>query len=343
MTLVNNTTTKNKCPTKFKSNFSVGSLLISIMTVIVMLTILIDSVTYAKSIIKGLTLFFTNVLPGLLPFMFFVKLLTNQKTIFYLTKPFTKISYKVFGVNNFSFYAFIMSIISGYPIGAKITSDLYLNGQISEQDLTKTAIFSSTPGLIFVIGSVGGLMLNNALLGLYIYLINIASIIISSILINLIFHKKKKDNKQSLYFSFLNNNSKQSLGALTQDTTISLLSVGFYIALFTLIIDLFSNLGIINFIPSLLDFNESNTIIFKQAMSGIIEMTNGVKQLANTLSPISFALICSIISFSGLSIIIQSLSFLSVTPLKPHKFILGKILQAIICFLLALLLSTIIL
>jgi len=80
MTLVNNTTTKNKCPTKFKSNFSVGSLLISIMTVIVMLTILIDSVTYAKSIIKGLTLFFTNVLPGLLPFMFFVKLLTNQKT-----------------------------------------------------------------------------------------------------------------------------------------------------------------------------------------------------------------------------------------------------------------------
>ena len=68
---------------------------------------------------------------------------------------------KLFGINGYGFYAFIMSIISGYPLGCKITADLYNQGKISEKELTKTVIISSTSGLEFVIGAVGGLMLKS--------------------------------------------------------------------------------------------------------------------------------------------------------------------------------------
>ena len=175
---INNTISKQKSKTKtIKINFN--SLAISIMIVVIMLLILIDPVTYAKSIIKGLTLYFKNVLPGLLPFMFFIKQLTNQNAIIKLTNKLKFIA-KPFGVSYCGVYAFIMSLLSGYPIGSKITSDIYSGTIIDDDTLLKTAVFSSTPGLIFVIGSVGGLMLNNIKLGLAIYFINIFACIINN-------------------------------------------------------------------------------------------------------------------------------------------------------------------
>ncbi len=343
MIQVNNTTTFIKSKTKIDHKFSISSLFISIMIIVLMLLILLDPVTYAKSIINGLTLYFTRVLPGLLPFMFLVKALTNQNIINKLTKPLRKKTIQLFGVSEFGAYAFLMSLISGYPIGSKITTDLYLNGQIKHNELTKSAILSSTPGLIFVIGSVGGLMLNNVKLGLYIYLINITSIVIAGLLINIFDKKKTAINVTYSQEKANQNSSKQTLSSLTQDTTVSLLSVGFYIALFTLIIDLMSNLKIFTFLPSVFNLSKENTTLFKSVMSGIIEMTNGAKSLSLSLTPLSFAFLSSIISFSGLSIIIQSLSFLSLTPLKPHKFLLGKLLQATICFIISFLFSPLIL
>ena len=44
----------------------------------------------------------------------------------------------------------------------------------------------------------------------------------------------------------------------------------------------------------------------------VYEMTNGIKLLSNSYSPLSLSFISAIISFSGISIIMQSLSFLSI-------------------------------
>jgi len=319
--------TNNKSQTDFISIF------MSIMIFVIMLLILLDPTTYAKSIINGLSLYFTNVLPGLLPFMFLVKELTNQNVITKLTKPFGKITKSLFGVSENGFYCFIMSLISGYPIGAKIASDLYSQNQLSDYELLKASIFSSTPGLIFVIGSVGGLMLNNVKLGIYIYLLTIFSCILTSIIINMFFKNKTHAFNKNNQFEF----QKQKLGIITSDTTSSLLSVGFYIALFSLIIDLFLNLKVFYFLSSLIGINSENMALSQSVMSGIVEMTNGVKKLSKNITPISLSFISSIISFSGFSIIMQSLSFLSSTNIKPIFFILGKLLQSIICFILSLL------
>lgn len=326
MSNINNTISRKESKTN-KQKIELTSLFLSLMIVTIMVLILLEPVTYSKSIINGLTLYFFNVLPGLLPFMFFIKELTNQNFIIKLTRPFKKLSKKLFGVNEYGFYAFLMSIISGYPLGAKITSDLYLKNNITSITLTKTAILSSTPGLIFVIGSVGGLMLNNVKLGLFIYILNIISCLITSFLINL-FSKNKGFEPTNTQI----NSQKQNLGLITQDTTISLLSVGFYIALFSLIIDLFINLNIFSSLSILFQLTPEKSALSQGIMSGIIEMTNGVKSLANNLSPISLSFISSIVSFSGISILMQSLSFLSQTGIKQTNFILGKFLQSIICF-----------
>jgi len=342
MIQINNTIITKKSKTNFNEKISISSLTLSLLIILIMILILVAPVTYSKSVINGLKLYFTAVLPGLLPFMFLCKLLTCIGVIDKLAKPLNKPMRKLFGLNGSCFYAFIMSIISGYPIGSKITADLYNQGKISDKELTRCALLSSTSGPIFVIGSVGGIMLSSLKAGIIIYVSNLIGVLLTSIIINL-FSKKQQNtisNLQKHEFT----KQQFSLYLLAKDTVINLLIVGFYISLFSLFIDLLTNLNIINILSNLLgkilSITPINPSFSTGIMSGIFEMTNGCKTLSSTISAQNISLICFVISFSGLSIIIQSLSFLSATHIKPHKFILGKFLQAIISFIICLIISS---
>ena len=77
-----------------------------------------------KSFLDGLLLFSYSVLPTLFPFLFITKMLTDLGMIEKITKAINKPFKLLFGTNGIAFYVFIMSIICGYPIGAKILSDL---------------------------------------------------------------------------------------------------------------------------------------------------------------------------------------------------------------------------
>lgn len=331
--MYNITTLKAKSKTK-KADFSPLSIALTSAIFLVIILILTNPTRYAQSVINGLKLFFVSVLPGLLPFVFLTKLITNSNAIYKLTKPFKKPVNKIFRLSGECFYPFFMSLISGYPIGSTITSDLILKGRISESEATRAALLSSTSGPIFVIGAVGAGMLNNAKLGLIIYLCNILAVILTSILISF---RKKAINNDLPY----EKNQKSSLNALAKDTCLSLMVVGFYVAFFSLIIDILKDLKILIFLSSMIDNILAklsiNSSIGLGIMSGIVEMTNGAKVLSYAINPLSLSVIGFIIGFSGFSIIMQSISFLSNTKVKVGKFILGKFLHGLFTFLLCLL------
>ncbi len=243
----------------------------------------------------------------------------------------------IFNLEGACLYPFLMSVISGYPIGSTITADLYQKGLISKENVTRAAVLSSTSGPIFVIGAVGGAMLNSPKIGLIIYISNILSAIIVSILIGLVGRKKKQVNEPP---AITYEQSSNIIYKSAKDTCISLLIVGFYIALFSLFIDLLTDLKIIGCLSSCLNFIFGRipgfTDISAGIMSGIIEMTTGAKLLSYTLTPLSISFISFLIAFGGLSIIMQSLSFLSSTPIKSGQFILCKFLQGVLAFFICL-------
>ncbi len=355
MLQVNNTILEKKSKTKTKEKITFSSALLSVAIAIVMILILVNPTRYAISVTNGLKLFCTAVLPGLLPFMFLTKILTNLNIIAKLTKPIEKPMRKLFGLGAESFYVLVMSMISGYPIGAKITSDLYMQGKISKQEVTPTAIIGSTSGPIFVIGAVGGTMLNSPKLGAIIYISNTLSVILVSIILHFFSIKKRKHSTFKTEHEIIatadtktniNTNNKNILASATTETVSGLLAVGFYVAMFSLIIDLLTDLKIIEILsyPLKVLFAklQINSDFALGIMSGIIEMTNGAKALSNYISPLSISFISMIIAFGGFSIIMQSLSFLSKTPIKTWSFIFAKFLQAILSFIICLGLTTLI-
>lgn len=61
-------------------------------------------------------------------------------------------------------YAFIMGIISGYPVGAKIVTEFRKNGDCSRAEAERLLAFTNNSGPLFIIGSVGISMFGNTLI-----------------------------------------------------------------------------------------------------------------------------------------------------------------------------------
>ena len=98
---------------------------------------------YAASALEGLKLWALVVLPTLLPFFFLTALLTGTGLTGVIAAVFRKPAEKLFGADGISAYVFIMSVISGYPVGAKIICDLKEKGLITETEATKISTFPS--------------------------------------------------------------------------------------------------------------------------------------------------------------------------------------------------------
>ena len=126
--------------------------------------------------------------------------------------------------------------------------------------------------LVQTIGAVGGAMLQSPLLGLVIYISNVVAVILCSLIINILERKvksKKKEminatlsqntlNSLSLSPSTLQQQKSASLSNIALDTVMGLLVVGFFVAIFSLFIDLLTDIKVIS------SFAHPLKIIFKK-------------------------------------------------------------------------------
>ena len=227
-----------------------------------------------------------------------------------------------------------MSILSGYPIGAKIISDLYSKNLISEKDAKKMSVFCTTSGPIFVIGAVGVGMLKSFKLGVIIYISHILSSVILGICYNLVSRQKKLTRE--IQYTSTEKPKSNIIPHCLSETINALFLVGGYITIFYLASEVFEKLKIFDLIASILSPLVSKLNISQQQtksfLFGILEVTRGSKEISSLITP-SVPAICFLISFSGISIIMQSLSFLKTAKIKAHNFILSKCVLGILSYL----------
>ena len=61
----------------------------------------------------------------------------------------------VFGLNGIAAFPFFLGMLSGYPMGAKITAELYERKQVTLEEAQHILVFSNNPGPLFLIGTIG--------------------------------------------------------------------------------------------------------------------------------------------------------------------------------------------
>lgn len=282
---------------------------------------------FIQQSLDGISAWAFAVLPSVLPFMFFTKALSSLDILPKLTAPLGHISQKLFKTPSISIYAFFMAILSGYPVGAKLVADLYLQGKITKEDAFKMTSFCSTSGPMFIIGAVGVRMFGDVKLGYILFISHALGAVLNGILFRK-FKLKENDIKKLQPITNPQTVKKQfDLSEIVLNSTLSILSVGCIIAIFFIIIECFSP------VSSLLPEN------FVGLFEGIIEITKGCLSLSTAPNRFLATILCSfVISFGGISTILQSLTMLSKVNMPVKLLVFQKLCHGMLSALITLIL-----
>lgn len=266
---------------------------------------------------NGLLLWYNNVVPSLLPFMIFTAMLIGTgfpQRLGKLAKPLCRAVFNVSGEGSF---ALVTGLMAGCPLGAKTVCDLYAEGLISKNEAERLVMFCNNTGPLFVVGAVGGGMLQNGRTGLYILAVQYISAFIIGIFTGLF---SKRDKKRTAQRRTESKNMCALLSASVMSGVNGITLVGGFIVLFSVICAIPQCLGIMP---------ESTNL--RGVLYGILEVTNGSGVLTGTKKA-SLPLLCGIVSWGGFSIHAQSAAFMTERGLSVKKYLLGKAAQGILAF-----------
>lgn len=306
-----------------------------IILLIILLYLIFNTKNAVNAIKDGAILFFNGVLPSLFPFLVISNMFFKLDYAKYMAKIFSPFMTKFFKTSGIGAYPLISSIICGYPIGSKSVCDMYLNNKLTKKQASKLISICSTPGPIFVIGTVCNIFLN---------LPKSAIIILISIYLSLFIYARiffKNDSKTNIYPSNANYKKHYNIGKIFSESITNslntLLNVMGYIMFFSLVINLVNNMIFLN---QALPFKIH--IFLSAFLSGLIEMTNGIKALSsiNIIPlPLIIASITFLLSFGGFCANMQCISFIVNTDLNIFKYLISKLVIGSISFIISYILS----
>ena len=99
-----------------------------------LLLLLTHPAALAQGCSRGLTLWYTAVLPSLLPFLFLSGLLMKTGLFHYLNRIYAPWISRLFGISREGCYAVLLGFLCGFPMGAKVIADLVRDQHISPQE-----------------------------------------------------------------------------------------------------------------------------------------------------------------------------------------------------------------
>ena len=289
---------------------------------------------------KGLSLWANSVVPSLLPFFIATELLGYTNIIPMFGKLLNKFMRPLFNVPGEGAFPFIMGIISGYPVGAKIVSDFKKQGLCTNIEAERLIAFTNNSGPLFIVGTVGIGLFKDTKTGILLLITHILACITVGILFR--WWKVSKNKRSS--FLHVNSNklpSKISLSNLGEILASSIMNsistiflIGGFVVLFSVVISILNNSGILNLFVNLISplsnvFRISNKYL-KGIITGLIELTNGVCSIALIASKniSTNIIICAfLLGFGGISVVLQVLSITSKNNISIKPYLIGKFLQ----------------
>jgi len=283
---------------------------------------------------NGLILWATCLVPSLFPFLVATELLNYTNIPNKLGNIFSKIMYPIFNLPGESAYAFIMGIICGYPVGAKIVSKFYSENTCTKEQAERMLAFTNNSGPLFIIGTVGISLFCNFDIGILLFCTHILSSISVGVIFSLISRfKALKTKTHPIEYRNCNPScSLSSLGDILSNSINSAIStillIGGFVILFSVVICIINNLNILNYFSNLFG---NYSLFVKTFFTGIIELTNGVDLCSDISGLLNIRIVlCSVLlGFGGFSVMLQILSIISKAQLSIKWYLYGKILQGI--------------
>jgi sporulation integral membrane protein YlbJ len=306
--------------------------IVSLLIVLIILFIGFEMLTESESILNSVNFSFqiwiNNIFPSLFPFFVLSELLINFGFVDFLGEILNPFMNKVFKSKGETGFALAMSMVSGFPSGAKYTRELYLQGIINEQEATKLLTFTHFSNPMFILGTISVSFLNNKEMGLLILITHFISNIIIGIIFRNYYISKNTNVRVSLKKAFIKLHNKRINNEKNFGQII-------YSSLTNAINTLLLILGVISMfliITTVINNNLNMNLYTRSIVNGLFEMTQGLKYVSLLNFPLKLKVLLStmLISFGGLSVHMQVISILSDTKIKYFPFLVARLLHALI-------------
>ena len=304
---------------------------------------------YAAACAEGIALWAKVVLPALFPFLVLTAWIARSGMIVGLGRKLSPLLRRC-GLPAASAGAFLLSIVSGYPVGSRVVADLQRRGEIGRADAEKLSILCSTSGPMFILGSVGSAMFGGGKAGAVLLTAHLFGVLAIALPV-LLFRKRSAAAEPSPSPAAQRSAARairapqarapsDTLGETVREAVLSVLCVGGFIALANVALCAAEDLLLLappHALAELCLRPFGAQACAEGIVYGLIEATRGCAALAAAdAAGLPFAAFA--ITFGGASILAQQLAFLRPVGVRAGRFIAVKAAQgcaaALFCALL---------
>lgn len=303
--------------------------LIPILILLIIFAFIVKPSTVSDGAFKGLNIWINNIVPFLFPMFILSNILLQYNFIYSLLEKFSFLSKKIFE-SKFALIPFFISIISGYPSGALVTNIMVSNNKIGVREANYIITFTNNCSFQFISAVVSFSFLGNFDLFIYIVIPHY----LGALLLSFLYHNKEislpftvKTKSKIIPFNKIFSSS-------IYKAIISILTVGGVIVFFSIFSQYIINILSSN--KTFISLNPNLKDIILSLLIGVFEITNGCKIISASFLPIEIKLLIInfLISFSGMSIIFQTIAVSNDFNFDLKNYIKGKFIFGIISSLL---------
>ena len=277
---------------------------------------------------QGLLLWFNTVLPTLFPFLIITGLLIRTNAVRLISRAAGPLLSPLFGISGNASFAVLGGFLCGYPMGAKIASDLVSEGLIAREEGAYLLSFCNNTSPMFIISYVVWQSLQDRSLLLPSLLILYASPILSSFLFRRFYKRPRipvrgetplaaaQDTGRTPFFKILDQCIMDSCETITK--------VGGYIIVFCILLALLQTLPV-------------SSLLWNGMLLPSLEITAGVKMTADVTFPLTlrYILTMALTSFGGLCAAFQTQCMVQKHGFPMLPYITEKLITAVVTSLFA--------
>lgn len=316
-----------------------GNYLFPIFLLFFMSFLLLFSKTNLLAAREGLQIWANNLVPTLLPFLIATELLSKTDLVQIFGKLLTKWMRPIFNLPGEAGFAFLMGVISGYPVGAKIIANFYHQGICTKEEAERMLPFCNNSGPLFIIATIGTSFYYDSRLGFLLLLTHLFSSLSVGILLGFLSRSKCFRTQESIsekkeVLVRKNRVKDVSLGECILNAIQTILMIGGFLLVFSVLISILQETQLLPkisyFLSLVFSFLRIPTDLATPFLAGIFELTTGLKSISLiSLKDMSMNLILSafILGFGGFCVLLQVYGIISKEKLSIKPYLIGKFLQ----------------
>ncbi len=336
---------------KNKNSGAPGTFLLAFMSITVAVSMVLYPQKAFEASVSGLDIWWNIVFPALLPFFIMAQVLIGLGAVNMMGVFLEPVMRPLFNVPGVGSFVLAMGLASGFPLGAIITADMRRKKMLSKIEAERLVSFVNTADPLFMFGAVAVGMIGLPGAGLTIAAAHYLSTLSIGFLMR--FYRRDKTpapSRHPMKDSLLNRAVNaliearkkdgrpfgQLMGDAIHKSLQTLLLIGGFIILFSVIIRILGVIGIVDIftgaISVLMTPLSLDVSLAPAIFSGLLEIDLGCQYAASASAPLQDILIVTgfIIAWSGLSVHAQVASIVSDTDISIIPYIWARCIHAIL-------------